>query len=253
MAQKLSERGYFSLIRWASDPTRDEAKNVAVVLVDAEGQFGGVKAAPLSGVSPSLRQQGLLDSLLVGLAGQFTTEQKPDLKWLRALSKSLDRSLYVTEPRSVAVSEASTTLLALYRAYAAPRPTPRQQTKGVLLDRVINSLRRWGHETRRGEYLEDFLFDAIVGAKNPTVIEVLSFATGTRDWSATERDAGHFLYAVKQVGIPAAAVIKPPSDASYVTAATSYERVNRWLHKARVPAIELDHIDQLESLVSAVR
>jgi hypothetical protein len=253
MAQELRERGYFSLIRWASDPTRDEAKNVAVVLVDAEGQFGGVKAAPLSAVSSNLRQQGLLDSLLIGLAEQFKTDAKPDLQRLREISKSLDRSLYITEPHSVAVSEASTVLQALYRAYVAPRPAPRLQTKGVLLDRVVNSLRRWGLNTRRGVYLKDFLFDAIVGEKRPTVIEVLSFATRTRDWSTTERDAGHFLYAVEQIGAPAAAVIKPPSVTSYVTAAASYERVNRWLRKAQVPAIELDHFDELQALVGAAR
>jgi hypothetical protein len=60
-----------------------------------------------------------------------------------------------------------------------------------------------------------FLLDAIVNVRARTaVVEVLSFASKTKDWSNAERDAGHFLYAVEHVKTPAAAVIKPPSEVS---------------------------------------
>jgi hypothetical protein len=250
MANQLTDRGYFSVIRFASDATRDEAKNVAVVLVDAEGQFGGVMSAPPGAVSPNIRQQGILDSLVEGFKKQFDTEAKPDLARLRQVTKSLGRSVYLTEPRPVAVSDVNTTLQALFRAYCSARPTPRAPTKGVVLDHVLNSLRRWGFYARRGEYFDDFLFDAIIGEGQPkAVIEVLSFATATRDWSSTERDAGHFLYAVEHVNTPAAAVIRAPTEESRSTAQASFNRITRWFDNAGVPVIATEHLEELQALV----
>ena len=65
MADRVVQQGYFSVVRWRHDSTRDEARNVAVVLVDEEGLGGGVRAAPLSQVSRRLHDQGILDALLV--------------------------------------------------------------------------------------------------------------------------------------------------------------------------------------------
>jgi hypothetical protein len=36
MAQVVRQRGYFSVLRWRNDVGRDEAKNLAILLVDAE-------------------------------------------------------------------------------------------------------------------------------------------------------------------------------------------------------------------------
>jgi hypothetical protein len=252
MAEKLMQRGYYSILRWTSDPTRDEARNVAVLLVDAEGQFGGLRAAPISALSSNLRQQGLLDSLLQGLTQQFEAQDKPDLGRLTSLQLALSRSLYLTEPAPVAVPDPGTTLVALYRAYVAPKPSPRAETKGVLLDQVVTSLRQWGYTTRRAEYFGDHLFDAIVDRREgQAVVEVLSFASSARDWSGAERDAGHFLYATEQVGVPGAVVIKAPTDRSRESALTSYERVHRWLDKAHVPTVASDRLEDLEAVLAA--
>jgi hypothetical protein len=238
VAQAITPRGYFSILRWASDATRDEARNVAVVLVDAEGQFGGVRAAPPSSLSSSLREQGLLDSLIQGLSHQFDGPDKPDLQRLGELRGSLEHSLYLTEPRPAAVADVAVTLRALYRAYVTPRSTPRALTKSVVLDGVMAGLRRRGLTVSRSEYVDDFIFDVVVrDVPRPAAVEVLSFATATKDWVPAERDAGHFIYGLQRVGLQGHAVIQPPSADSAPTAHTSYERVTRWFNKESVPVI----------------
>jgi hypothetical protein len=250
VARVMMNRGYFSVVRWATDATRDEAKNVAVILVDAEGQFGGLRSAPPSAIGGNLRDQGLLDSLMQGLRAQFDSDDKPDLRNLQALQANLNRSLYLTEPKAVAVSDTGATLKALYRAFVAPKSAPRSATKGVVLDEVATTFRKWGLRTELDQYVDDYLFDAVVAANSkPTVVEVLSFATGTRDWSIAERDAGHFVFAVDRTGLPAAAVVKPPTDASKDTAEMSYGRVVRWFDRAQIPTVVPDRIEDLHDVL----
>ncbi len=136
------------------------------------------------------------------------------------------------------------TLTALYRAYVSPRGGgSRLATKGVVLDRVLNALRRQGVPARRGAYIDDFIFDVVVGkerARQHTVLEVLSFAAARKDWTPVERDAGHFLYALQRLKIEGKAVVQPPSDGN--GAATSYERVRGWLDDEHVRIVSPDEL-----------
>ena len=251
MAQVMTNRGYYSVMKWAADPTRGEARNVAVVLVDAEGQFGGLRAAPPSAVAGNLRAQGILDSVIHGLETRFDSENKPDLRQLHELYESLDRSLFLTEPKPVAVSDTGATLRALYRAFVAHKAAPRTASKAVVLGQVVNAFRKWGATAQIGEYVDDYLFDAVLanGSSKRTVVEVLTFATGTRDWSLAEKDAGHFVFAVDQTELPAAAIVSPPNEASKPTASTSYKRVMRWFDRAGIPAVEPERIEELRPVV----
>lgn len=243
MEMKAHERGYYSVVRWRSDPTRDEARNIAVLLVDAEGQFGGIRSAPPSALSGDARQQGFLDAMLHGLENQFTNEDRPDLDRLRELYDTLNNTLYLTSPRPTAVPDPDLTLQALYRAYVAPLPAPRAVTKGVVIDRVIKILRGRGFKVSRGEYVGDFLFDAVVQrSEGPLACDVLSFAAARQDWTPTERDAGHFLYGLERVNLPGIAVIQPPSEESRGEAKTSFERVRRWFKDAKVPIREPEEL-----------
>lgn len=141
MGTDIRQTGYFSILRWRSDVTRDEAKNVGVILVDVHGRFGGVKAAPLSTISSRLREQGLLDQMIYGLERQFAAETKPALADLKHLYERLERSIYLTEPQQIAVPDVDTALNAIYRAYVAPRQGgARGLTKGALMDRVVELL-----------------------------------------------------------------------------------------------------------------
>lgn len=241
MAGDVGQRGYYSILRWRTDATRDEARNVAILLVEAEGQYAGIKAAPLSSVSRRLRDQGLLDAMLVGLQGQFEGEHRPTLATLRQLHMSLQRSICLTEPQPVAVQDPDAVLAALYRAYITPRGGgSRVITKGVALDRVVHTLRNRGYAVRRGEYVEDFIFDMVIetAASRPALAEVLSFATTAKNWTNTEYDAGHFLYALGRLQAPGFTVIQPPSEMSEQTAVTAYERIRRWFDAANVPVFQ---------------
>src|SRR5260370_33092720 len=98
MGVTVTERGFYSVVRWRSDATRDEARNVAVVLVDAEGQFGGIRMAPPSAWSSDARQQGFLDAMLHGLERQFEGPCRPDRGRVHALIESLAHTWYTPTP-----------------------------------------------------------------------------------------------------------------------------------------------------------
>jgi hypothetical protein len=235
--------GYFSLLRWRTDPARDEARNVAVILVAPEGGFGRVRAAPISTISPRLRDQGLLDDVVLGLSERFERTSSTSLEELEELHGSLHRSLVISEPRPVAIRDPDEALGSLYRAYLAPAARgSRGMTKGALLDRVVRTLREDRHlDVKRGAYLNDFIFDAVIGADDRQgVLEVLSFAAARKDWTPIERDAGHFLYARQQLHVAAQAVIEPPTNGG--AAGESFDRVHRWLERDGVPVWRADEL-----------
>jgi hypothetical protein len=152
----------------------------------------------------------------------------------------------------VAVVDAEDALAALYRAYLATRSTGgRALTKGVLLDRVVEALRRRGEDVKRGSYVEDFLFDAVIPRKNgePAVFEVLSFAAQRKDWTPLERDAGHFLFALEKASVgQATAVVQPPTEQES-GAWSSYYRIDRWLEQAHVARKTLDELEDKQLAV----
>jgi hypothetical protein len=242
LALTAPERGYFSVVRWRPDATRDEARNVAVILVDAEGQFGGVRVAPPSALSSESRQQGLMDSILHGLERQFELDARPDLARLREITEALSQSLYVTEPKPTAVPDPDLTLQALYKAYVAPISFPRQLTKAVVIDKVVNALRKRGYGVRRSEYVGDFVFDALVDSDEGLIaFDVLSFGQSKKDWTPAEHDAGHFLYGLERVNLPGVAVIQPPIE-GHEEAQVSFERVRHWFEDADVPVRRPDEV-----------
>jgi len=238
LGRRTTSRGFFSIVRWISDPTRDEARNVAIIVLDEAGRFGEIRSAPVSRLSPKLHEQGLLDALLVGLSTQL--ESRPRLTHSRLLSLhgQLHQSLQITEPKPVALDNSETAIDALYRAYLAPPPGgPRSLTKGALLDQVIQALRAQGKTVQRGAYIGDFIFDAVLtGAPGPTaVVSVLSFGAARKDWTPVERDAGHFLFAISDLAVNPQAVIEPPGPTANGEAKRSHQRVEGWLRRADIP------------------
>ena len=241
MGEDVIHQGYFSILRWRSDPTRDEARNVAVMLVEAEGQFGALRAGPVSRISKRLREQGLLDTMIAGLEKQFSAESAPNLAELRDLQDSLRDSLCLTEPQPVAVKDVNQTIDALYKAYVAlPGGGGTRFTKGEVLNRAVSTLRKRGFDVRRSDYIDDFIFDVIVetAPNRHSVGDVFSFATTAQDWAPVEYEAGHFLYALERLDVRGFAVVQPPSIASHQKAATAHQRVLRWLDSAKVVVTE---------------
>jgi hypothetical protein len=246
MAELITPRGFFSILRWRSDPTRDEAKNVAVVLIDEKGTFGGVRAAPLSRISPKLQEQGLLDAIVVELEKRFQDSGRPTLADLESMRQQLQQSLYLTELKPVAVPDVDVALGALYRAYIAPPSGgSHRPTKGAVLDRVVNGLRRKGYKLARSQYVEGFLFDLVLDGPKKTLGEVLSFATDVSNWAPVENDAGHFLYGLHRLRARGLAVVQPPSNGNR-GAHEAYERVRGWLDAERVRTMEPDELLQTQ-------
>jgi hypothetical protein len=230
--------GYFSLLRWRANPTRDEARNVAVLVVTS-GEGGALRAAPLSSISPRLQDQGILDDVLRGLE-QRLSNGGATIEALGDLHRTFEHALVVTEPQPVALRGAvEDTVAALYRAYVAPRGGgSRRRTKGVVLDRVVDTLRSQGVDARRGQYVGDFIFDVVIEPEaTPTVVEVLSFAAERKNWTPIEQDAAHFLYGLRLLReereIEGRAVVEPPGDGE--SGAQTHERVLRWFEHDGVP------------------
>lgn len=245
MGVRAVERGYFSVVRWIPDVTRDEARNVAVVLVDAEGQFGGVRIAPPSVLSRDSRQQGFLDGILHGLQAQFEMSSATDLDRLREISEKVSQSLFVTSPRPTAVPDPTQTLEALFKAFVRRSGGGGSLTRGAITDKVIQSFRRQGFQVRRSEYVGEFVFDALVErTEGILACDVMSFATAVKDWTPTEREAGHFLFGLNRLKtVVGMAVIQPPVHESHEAAQASYERVCRWCHEESVLVRRPDELD----------
>jgi hypothetical protein len=245
------QQGWFSVLRWRSDAARDEARNVALLLVDEKGGFNAFKAAPLSQISNRLHDQGLLDAALVSLERQFDADRAFTLERLTSMHERLHNSIYLTKPKPIAVKDPDEAAVALYRALIARRSGGSSNTKSALLDRVVSAYRRQGIDVSRGAYIDDFIFDAVLRrGENRFGLEVLSFASPRKDWTPIERDAGHFLFALRELDLPGTAIVQEPNQSVSQTAADSYQRVMRWFKRAEIsvarpnevldPVLELD-------------
>jgi hypothetical protein len=232
MATATMKRGYFSLLRWRSDVLRDEAKNVAVLLVGPEGEFGGFRAASLSHISSRLQEQGILDNIIESLNLRFSEDEKPDLKFLNELHKDHERSIVITEPKPIVVTDVDATLKTLYKAYVAPGSFPSTGvSRGEIINRVLKKYRAAGYKIRTGDYIGSFIFDLIVedhGIHKPKVGEVISFASDRKDWIPIEHDAGYFIYATGKVERDGFAIVQPPTNRATELAIKSHNRVTKW-------------------------
>jgi hypothetical protein len=213
------------------------------VVVVSDGSRGGIKHAPIYGISPKLHEQGILDTALQGFKGRFEGRHEFSIGELQEFRMSPSDSLYFTEPQPATGPDTETILGALYHALIAPRGGggSRVPTKGRLIDQVVRHARGEGLNVGWGQYVDDFLFDAVIDDGERPLLSVLSFATNattSRSWEAVEKDAGHFLYAVEQVGRPGLAVVAPPTSASHQHARDSFARVGRWFRQAGVAETE---------------
>ncbi|MCH8877577.1 MAG: DUF3037 domain-containing protein [Chloroflexi bacterium] len=242
MAENLRRQGYFSILRWRRNPTRDEAKNIGVVLVDPEGGFAGIRKVPQSALPKNLREQGMLGDLLEGFEQRFESESPPDLKQLQELNASLVNALVLTEPRVVLVRDKDETLDALYKAYvqSATGYSSPVITKGALRRHLTQSLSRRGYEVSQRHQIGGFVFDTVIAdprSEKLTVAEVLSFANSKQAWIPEVHDAGHFLFALQHVDNPSLAVVEPPTKISLDVAIDAHRRVMTWFEKEHVEVV----------------
>jgi hypothetical protein len=243
-------QGYFSVLRYRSDPTRDEARNLAVVVVDERGQYAGLQAAPISQISPNLHEQGLVDSLLSSISRQALREGRLVLQDLIRWSDQAPESLVVTPPAPTALlAEPSETLAALYKAFVLPRASRSGgMTKGQVIDQVVRQFRSRGAEVRRGTYVGDYLFDVAIDDPHSGLILVscISFDRTIKDWVPVEKDAAHFLYGRTRVPNAESLAVLQVSDKGVPSPAEeSFERINRWFEAESVKSVRLAEASEL--------
>jgi len=117
------QKAWFTLIRWLDSPGRGEARNLGVILFDAEGSWTKVKVAPLNRVLPRLADT-IVDDYLGYLEGRAQEGKGFTLTEVRELFETHVHSLQFSEPRPAAVpadkNGPDVAIDALYRALVAP-------------------------------------------------------------------------------------------------------------------------------------
>jgi hypothetical protein len=220
------------IITYTPDGARGEHRNVALALVASGIGYAGIRHLPPSLLSRDLREQGLLDGCLVSLARAISERPFEAAERLGILRANVVGPLSVSEPiptDTQGIPEAA--LARMFKALVG-RGTRRRvgHPRREILDHAVSSLRGVGADVRVGEYLGDFLLDAIVQrTRQPAVVmHAQSFDT-ERDWARVEHETAHFLFAVDQLKHPAICVLQPPVDDGRADALASYDRVQRWL------------------------
>lgn len=236
----LEMDAFYTVLRYSPDPARDEARNIGLLVV-GDHRHAWFKTAPLSRVTPKLHEQGLLDAILARFESRVKEGEFRNLNQVSDLAVRLRGPIQLTSPASMAVAGSfESSADALFHSLVAIRQRRGPGLgKGELLDRVVDVFRSKGAVVARGSYIGDFIFDAVVGSAgpSPTALGVASFDTEAEDWAGTERQVGHYLWAVTRVHPQPAFVMQPPSSISTDSARLSHERVTKWLAEAAVPTI----------------
>lgn len=243
----MSTNGTYYLIRHRPALARHEERSVAVAVVSEQGDYAAVKHLPPSQISQHLRGQGIFDSALVSLGRLIADDPRGAANRLDDLRDRTTGSLVVTEGMPADLSNGpKETLDALFAALVSQRRSrPSGIQKAQVLDRTVDLLRQTGAPVARGEYLEDFLIDAIVTPRDrrPTIIHAQSFATH-RDWSRAERETGYFLLAAGTLGVASVCVLQAPVGDDD-DARRSFERIERLVRRTGIRSVESKDFDQV--------
>jgi hypothetical protein len=233
----MSSRAYAYLLQYRPSTTRGEARNVAVALVAEDGGYAAVKHLPPSQLAERLRESGIVDSALVSLA-QAVRGGGNAAGRLEAIRSRGAGSLLIGEPMPTDLGGEPDAVLAMIFRTLVARPSHRRtgRSKAEVLDRTVASLRHVGAQVRIGQYVNDFLLDAVIEPRDQPLVAVhaQSFDSDRKEWAPIEHEAGHFLYAVHRLRREAIFVVEPPSQSAPEAASTSYERISRWLVDAGV-------------------
>jgi hypothetical protein len=236
----LGMEAFYSVLRYTPDPARNEARNIALLVV-GEGHRLFFRTAPLSQVTRRLHEQGLLDALLARFEARAKNGELSSPVTVADIASSLNGPIELTSPKPLAVvGSFQGSADALFRTLVAVRQRRGPGLpKGEALDHVVDVFRSRGADIVRGSYIGDFIFDAVVSprAPAPLAVGVASFDTDAEDWTSTERQVGHYLFAVSKVRPDPAYVVKPPTALSKGGAHKSHERAIRWLEEGGVKVV----------------
>lgn len=249
----MTYEGFYSIVRYSSDPLRGESKNVAVVLIDETRGLASSRTAPLSQITPRLTEHGILDGLLMHLAARLDGGELRQPGDVAALAESLGPTISITRPVPAAIDQNfDVTLKALYKSLVAPRRGRNPGlARGEILDRLVRACRDAGVSVSPGIYVEDLLFDAVVSTtrvRQP--VQVLSFETEAENPHSIEVAAGHFLFALHRLHSDGVCVIQPPHTRAKESARVSHRRVARWMADQGVATLRPDELRNFATLLA---
>jgi hypothetical protein len=248
-ANLMTSGGKYFVVRYRPNASRDETRNIGVALVDQDARFAAVKHLPPSQLASGLRHQGILDAALLGLSRRILRDPDHALAELSRLGEVLSGSILVgREMPADTGSNPTATLDALFRGLVAQRTGRRAGLpKAEMLDKVVDAFRQTGAPVSRGEYVGDFLLDAVVTPSNApsTAVHVQSFAMARRDWARAERETGYFLYAMESLQTPGLCILQPPNEASDDDARTSFQRIARLTDRSGVQKYEFAELSRI--------
>ena len=237
----------YSLLTWDMGHGVGSSRPIAVLLSDQTGLVRVIRGAPLGRISGQLHEQGLLDSILEAVARRVSSHTDSiRIAEVASWANDFIHALRATSPAPAAIPRSlESTAEALYRGLVVPQLPLRQgSSRFRVLDKTVRAFRAEGLPVRRGPSVGDFTFDATIDLEHkPTLaVQVLSFDSARADGAAMERDAGHFLYAVRETGLSPFCVVQPPGSNSPTGKADSYLRVRRWLEHESVPTQTLSSL-----------
>jgi len=239
------QKAHFALIRWLNSPGRGEAKNLGVILFDAEGAWTKVKVAPLKRILPSLADT-VVDDYLGYLEGRAQEGKGFTLTEVRELFETHVHSLQFTEPRPAAVpadeNGPDATVDALYRALVAPPGRGGGgETKSRLKGKVRAVLDKSGLRYKADARVAEFSFDFVIeGEERPVAVGVFSFNADKKDWLPEEQAGGYLLYALhalRDQRIRGAAIVAEPREGGNPVAENTWRLVTKWMERDGVPVV----------------
>ncbi len=255
---------FFSTVRYVADPIRNEPKNIGIILVCPERNFGKAKfALSRSGIASDTYKSHMLQSLIqsysIDLPGYY---QQPLFGTVPSQWTNVDlERLYVectnliqfTKPAS-ALGEPIRLLNDLYheRVQAQESWKKSKFTRGVagrIFHRIFKSqgIADWVKENADVQVgNESFRFDLIIkNGKMHYAIETLSFQSS--DLRRAEHDSGWYAHVWPHIadmtGAKGLLLVEPPKDDIVIQ--DRFHRVTNWMVEAGISVYEANKTEEV--------
>ena len=230
-------RGYYAIVRYVADVARGEPRNLAVMLLDVDGHYRGMRSLRPGSLSRSVGEHGIvaraLESINVRFASVNGLEEMHEL-----VATASGHSIYVTEPTPVLARRAGDSVLdGLYSVLVAPRSHPAVGfTKGHILDRLSRWAKARDGRLDIGAHHEGYPVDGILSHHTEILcaMHVVSFAARQIDQRRLEQDAASFLFASPRLSARGVGVIQPAPPTATDDIRVLQDKVAGWFKDAGV-------------------
>jgi hypothetical protein len=235
----MTARTFFSVMRYRSDPIRDEYRNVAILLADEAGKLRALRAIRPGNISRSVEEHGVLATLIESIERGISSGAGLEL---RRLADSYSHSVVFSDPQPALTRGDFDSLLdSLFRTLVAPKPIRHAAgyTKGHLIDRLSRWVKGRGASFEIGTYFGGYAVDAVLRTppEEPVALQITSFATRQLNARTVEQEIGHFLYAASHMAGRCVGVVQPPAPGALVETQQLQQRVMSWFDEAGVEAL----------------